>query len=52
MLLIGRAKVFVQGLDVFGDEQGVGNAVLPDCGGNASSMASSDYVNRVAGAKG
>ena len=52
MVMTGRAKTFVQRLDVFWDEQDVGDAVLLDCGGNAHGMLASDYVNRVAGAKG
>lgn len=51
MVVTVRAKVLMQGLDVLRNEQGVGNAVLADCGRNILGMFASDDVNGVAGTK-
>ena len=52
VVVTGRAKVCMQGLDILRDKDGVGDAVFPDCGGDSLGMLASDYVNRMAGAKG
>lgn len=51
MVVTVRTKVLMQGLHVLRNEQGVGNAVLADYGGNILRMLASDYANRVAGTK-